>query len=76
MGSTTKPVISFDTKYRATNKNCNADALSRLPIKSTGDVSDSLFAREVNELHNLQVEILPVISVYLALATKSDPLLS
>ncbi|XP_065217325.1 uncharacterized protein K02A2.6-like [Planococcus citri] len=62
----------FDIKYRRSEKNGNADALSRLPLPTS---SDDLFASkdDIAVFHVSQMDKLPVTKRELAKATVKDP---
>ena len=56
----------YDIEYRSTHKHANADCLSRLPLND----------HVRNEIHQLQLESLPVSVDQVRKATRSDPILS
>ena len=60
----------FDIRYRRSEDNLNADALSRLPLSS-----EELFVRtdDTTVFHISQMETLPISKRELALATVTDP---
>ncbi len=67
----------FDIKYRSTDKNGNADALSRLPMKTMDNyTSNSLFYNEANSVNKMQIHNLPVTAKKIAQASKNDQTLS
>ena len=62
----------YDIEYRSTHKHANADCLSRLPLNDhVRDEHD-----EAHEIHQLQLESLPVSVDQVRKATRSDPILS
>lgn len=48
----------FDIKYRSTDKNGNSVALSRFPLTDVGVSEDSMFDKEVNLVHKVQLSSL------------------
>jgi len=63
----------YTIQYRSTKAHANADALSRLPLKSTGSNECTSDA----DLFNVcQIEALPITSLQLKQATSRDPVLS
>ena len=50
----------FDIKYRSTDKNGNADTLSRFPLQTSEVVSGSVFYQEVELVNKMQVNSLPI----------------
>lgn len=65
----------FDIKYRATGKHQNADTLSRFPVAEEGE-SRTVFDRETELIHRIQLQNLPVTAEKVAAATKNDIVLS
>ena len=63
----------YDIEFRATDKHCNADGLSRLPLPPTQSKVDVAPASVFNLT---QIASLPVDAEDLRRATKDDPLLS
>ena len=66
----------FDIKYRATGKHQNADTLSRFPMATVDQESRTLFDRETEQIHKIQMKNLPVTADKVALAIKNDVVLS
>ena len=62
----------YDIEYRSTHKHANADCLSRLPLNDHVRNEHD----EVHEIHQLQLESLPVSVDQVRKATRSDPILS
>ena len=62
----------FDIKYRATGKHQNADTLSRFPMATVDQESRTLFDRETEQIHKIQMKKLPVTADKVALAIKND----
>ena len=66
----------FDIKYRSTDKNGNADTLSRFPLQTSEVVSDSVFYQEAELVNKMQVNSLPITAKCVAAATRNDKWLS
>ena len=66
----------FDIKYRSTDKNGNADTLSRFPLQTSEVVSGSVFYQEVELVNKMQVNSLPITAKCVAAATRNDKWLS
>ena len=63
----------YNIEYRSTEKQGNADCLSRLPIRSEGS---SEGVDEVKVINTLQIESLPINVDQVRKATRKDPILS
>ncbi|XP_062585296.1 uncharacterized protein K02A2.6-like [Saccostrea cucullata] len=63
---------SYDIIYKSTNKHCNADVLSRLPLHSI----ESEGTDEVDIFYSTQLEMLPVTSEQVRNLTRRDPILA
>jgi hypothetical protein len=61
----------YDLEFRSTEKHCNADGLSRLPLDTMEGEVDSLSAFNLS-----QIDFLPVDTKKLRQATRNDPTLS
>ena len=59
--------------YRPTAKHSNADCLSRLPVQSELGVGCD---QDVQSLHSMQIDILPINVDQMRTATRYDPILS
>ena len=62
----------YDIEYRSTHKHANAVCLSRLPLNDHVRNEHD----KVHEIHQLQLESLPVSVDQVRKATRSDPILS
>ena len=61
----------YDLEFRSTEKHCNADGLSRLPLDTMEGEVDSLSAFNLS-----QIDFLPVDTKKLRQATRNDPTLT
>ncbi|XP_033729753.1 uncharacterized protein K02A2.6-like [Pecten maximus] len=68
----------FDIKFRSTDKNGNADVLSRFPMKEeeSGVDDNYVFYEEAQLVNKMQVNSLPVTAMRIAAATKGDTTLA
>ena len=66
--------LSYDIIFRRTSAHCNADALSRLPLHSAGQLVDR--PDSIHKLHTAQLSPLPVQSSEIRRATARDTILS
>ena len=62
----------FNIKYRATNQNGNADALSRIPLQNTEEICESIFWQEATNVNKVQVNSLPITEKNIAKAIEQD----
>lgn len=63
---------NYNIEFRSTTAHGNADALSRLPLPTTGSQVPS----EIRLCNLRKIEVLPVTSVEIRTATQRDPILS
>ena len=66
----------YDIKYRSTDRNSNADMLSRFPLPERQDESENVFLMEANEVNREQINALPFTPEKIAKASREDPVLS
>ena len=66
----------YDIKYRSTDRNSNADMLSRFPLPERQDESENVFFMEANEVNREQINALPFTPEKIAKASREDPVLS
>ena len=64
---------TYDIQFRCTNEHSNADGLSRLPLKLVGPVD---YISEAYVFNLQQLDSLPVTATKLAMATRTDKVLS
>ncbi|KAL9961633.1 hypothetical protein ACROYT_G030616 [Oculina patagonica] len=65
---------TYDIEYRASKNHGNADALSRLPRKTTGEADD--WSTEGDQVNRVQIELAPITATRIREATRGDPFLS
>ena len=65
---------TYDIEYRASKYHGNADALSRLPRKTTEEADD--WSMEGDQVNRVQIERIPITASRIREATRSDPVLS
>ena len=64
----------YDVEYRASKYHANADALSRLPRKTTEEADD--WSMEGDQVNRVQIERIPITASRIKGATRADPVLS
>lgn len=62
---------SYDIQYKCSTKHCNADALSRLPLKNEEETTDP-----VDLFYSSNIDQIPVSCVQIRHETSRDPILS
>ena len=65
---------TYDIEYRASKYHGNADALSRLPRKTTEEADD--WSMEGDQVNRVQIERIPITASIIREATRGDPVLS
>ena len=65
---------TYDIEYRASKYHGNADALSRLPRKTTEEADD--WSMEGDQVNRVQIECTPITASRIREATRGDPILS
>ena len=65
---------TYDIEYRASKYHGNADALSRLPRKTTEEADD--WSMEGDQVNRVQIERSPITASRIREATRGDPILS
>ena len=65
---------TYGIEYRASKNHGNADALSRLPRKTTEEADD--WSMEGDQVNRVQIERIPITASRIREATRGDPVLS
>ena len=65
----------FDIKYRTIGRHQNADTLSHFPMATVDQEPRTLFDRETEHIHNIQMKKMPVTVDKVAVAIKNDVVL-